>query len=92
MICPIDSEQRIPLRTDGRTHGRGESDNPPKFSIENCRGAIKDTRPIAFDPNVHKVDIRRICYNTQNINEIVGETQFTPTSLVYKYSIKIQKL
>ena len=35
MICPIDSEQRTPLRTDGR----GESDNPPKFSIENSRGA-----------------------------------------------------
>ena len=39
MIRPIDSEQRIPLRTDGRTDGRGESDNPPKFSIKNCRGA-----------------------------------------------------
>ena len=44
MIRPIDSEQRNPLRMHGRTHarthGRGESDNPPKFSIENCRGAI----------------------------------------------------
>ena len=40
MICPIDSEQRIPLHTHGRTDTQGESDNPPKFSIENCRGAI----------------------------------------------------
>ena len=41
-IRPIGSEQRIPLRTDGRADGRGESDNPPKFSIENCRGAINE--------------------------------------------------
>ena len=38
MIRHIDSEQRNRYgRTNGRMHGRGESDNPPKFSIENFR-------------------------------------------------------
>ena len=43
-ICLIDSGLRIPLRTDTQTHRRtdaqGASDNHPKFSIEDCRGAI----------------------------------------------------
>ena len=38
-IRPIDSKQRILLRTDERTQGQGDSDNPPKFSIENGQGA-----------------------------------------------------
>ena len=42
VIRPIGSGQRnnrvVSLRTDGRTDRRGESDKPPKFSIEKLPG------------------------------------------------------
>ena len=35
-------------RTDAHTDGRGESDNPPKFSIKNCRGA--KSKIVPYEP------------------------------------------
>ena len=33
---------------DGRTDGQGESDNRPKFSIKNCRGAKSEILRIKY--------------------------------------------